>query len=75
MARAQHKNYPINIRALSAQRELIDRAAALSNKSRSEFMLESACREAENVLLDQRLFLIDDEAYQSFISLAQAVIQ
>jgi uncharacterized protein (DUF1778 family) len=48
---------PINIRARQTQRELIDRAAAAQRKSRSDFILEAACKEAENVLLDQRLFL------------------
>jgi uncharacterized protein (DUF1778 family) len=51
------RNAPINIRARQTQRELIDRAAAAQHKSRSDFILEAACKEAENVLLDQRLFL------------------
>jgi uncharacterized protein (DUF1778 family) len=29
-------------------------------------MLEVACQAAENVLLDQRLFLVDDEAFNAF---------
>ncbi|MGB3221696.1 MAG: DUF1778 domain-containing protein [Desulforhopalus sp.] len=57
---------PINIRALAAQRDLIDKAAAIRNKSRSDFMLEAACREAENVLLDQRLFILQDKEFKDF---------
>ncbi len=56
----------INIRALNAQRDLIDKAAMIRNKTRSDFVLEAACREAENVLLDQRLFLLDDKAFDAF---------
>jgi len=35
---------------------MIDHAAETLGKSRSDFMLELACREAEAVLLDRRFF-------------------
>jgi uncharacterized protein (DUF1778 family) len=38
------------------QRDLIDRAAYLLGKDRSEFVLEAACEEAQSALLD-RVFL------------------
>lgn len=75
MARQHHKNTPINIRAHKAQRSLIDRAAELTNKSRSEFILDSACREAENVLLDQRLFFVDNKTYRDFIALLDSPVK
>ena len=75
MAETQNRAAPINIRARSTQRNLIDKAAAMLNKNRSDFMLEAACREAENVLLDQRLFLVDDNAYQSFEALIDAPVK
>ena len=56
----------INLRADEAKRSLIDRAAEKLGKNRSEFMLEAACREATTVLLDQRLFLIDEKAFRRF---------
>jgi uncharacterized protein (DUF1778 family) len=31
-------------------------------------MLEAACREATAVLLDQRFFLLDEKAYQRFLT-------
>lgn len=43
----------INLRALPQQRDLIDQAAELVGKSRSDFMLEAACDRAQSVLLDQ----------------------
>ncbi len=64
----------INIRALRAQRDLIDKAASMRNKTRSDFMLEAACEEAENVLLDQRLFQLDDAAYQAFETALKAPV-
>jgi uncharacterized protein (DUF1778 family) len=62
------RDVAINLRANRRQRTLIDRAAAAMGKNRSDFMLEAACREADAVLLDRRLFLLDDKAYQRFIT-------
>lgn len=58
---------PINIRAKTSQRDLIDMAANLVSKSRTDFMLEVACREAQDILLDQRLFLLDDNQFNAFV--------
>jgi uncharacterized protein (DUF1778 family) len=54
------------LRADQVKRALIDRAAERLGKNRSEFMLEAACRAATAVLLDQRLFLLDDKTYKRF---------
>ena len=75
MTQTQNRAAPINIRARTTQRNLIDKAAAMLNKNRSDFMLEAACREAENVLLDQRLFLADDKAWQTFEALIDAPVK
>ncbi len=64
----------INIRALYTQRDLIDKAAAIRNKTRSDFMLEAACHEAENVLLDQRLFQLNDTDYEAFETALKAPV-
>lgn len=57
----------INLRVPKKTRELIDTAAAAVGKSRTEFMLESARRHATDVLLDQRLFVLDPEQYDAFV--------
>ena len=62
----------INLRADHTRRALIDRAAERVGKNRSEFMLEAACREATEVLLDQRLFLLDEKAYKRFTNALDA---
>lgn len=74
MSQIQNKDSIINIRAQSSQRELIDKAASILNKNRSDFMLEIACREAENVLLDKRLFFVDKKKYQRFIELLESPV-
>ncbi|PPD39886.1 MAG: hypothetical protein CTY16_18600 [Methylobacter sp.] len=59
----------INIRAKTKQRDLIDQAADHLGRSRSDFMLEAACREAESVLLDQAFFTVDEGTYAKFQAL------
>ncbi len=57
----------INLRIEASTRQLIDEAAAILGKTRTEFMVESARREAIDVLLDQRLFALDAERFDSFM--------
>lgn len=68
----QTRDININIRAKRTQRDLIDQAAELLGKTRSDFMLETACREAEDVLLDQRMFTLDAETFEKFLALLDA---
>lgn len=68
----QTRDININIRAKRTQRDLIDHAAELLGKSRSDFMLETACREAADVLLDQRVFQMEPEAFARFQALLDA---
>lgn len=56
----------INIRAKARQRDLIDQAAERLGRSRSDFMLETACREAQDVLLDQTFFAADAGTFAKF---------
>lgn len=65
-AKQSLRTAPINLRVRPAQRELIDRAAQILDLPRTDFMLEAATRAAENVLLDQRLFMLDTPSYQAF---------
>jgi uncharacterized protein (DUF1778 family) len=62
----------INLRAFPEQRDLIDRAAHLMGKNRSDFMLEAACDKAQAVLLDQVYFNLDADTFQRFIDLLDA---
>lgn len=75
MANSSKRTAPINLRALESQRNLIDQAATLSGKNRSDFMLEAACREAENILLDQRLFMVSEETFNTYTTLLDAPVK
>ena len=59
----------ISIRAKAGQRDLIDQAADRLGRSRSDFMLEAACRQAEDVLLDQTYFALDAKRFAAFQAL------
>ena len=62
----------INLRARLEQRALIDRAAALLGKSRSNFILEAASDKALSVLRDQIFFRLDGEKLRQFTALLDA---
>ncbi|MFO0993245.1 MAG: DUF1778 domain-containing protein [Hyphomicrobiales bacterium] len=57
----------INLRIEASTRQLIDDAAAVLGKTRTEFMVESARRQAIDVLLDQRLFVLDPKRFDAFM--------
>jgi len=57
------KPVSINIRAKVRQRDLIDQAAEQQGRTRSDFMLEASCREAEDVLLNQTFFTVSADTF------------
>ena len=57
----------INLRIETQTRHLIDSAAAVLGKTRTEFMIDSARALAIDVLLDQRLFVLESARYDAFI--------
>lgn len=59
----------INLRVSRRQKALIDRAAQALGRNRSDFMLEAACREAEDVLLDRRYFVLPEEEFKRFVAM------
>jgi uncharacterized protein (DUF1778 family) len=62
----------INLRALPEQRDLIDHAASLLGKNRSDFMLEAACERAKAVVLDQVFFNLDEGRFRQFTAMLDA---
>ena len=56
------------MRVEAQTRRLIDDAAAVLGKTRTEFMIDSARALAIDVLLDQRLFALDAGRYDSFVA-------
>ena len=66
------RNAFVNLRVLPEQRDLIDHAADLLGKSRSDFILEAACERARAIVLDQVVFSLDENRIQQFTALLDA---
>lgn len=64
---SERKEGRLNIRASARQETLIREAAAVSGKSMTEFVLDSACSTAEQILADRRQFVVDDAAWARFM--------
>jgi uncharacterized protein (DUF1778 family) len=62
------KSTQVSIRVEPGQLATIDAAAEALGRNRTAFMLETAVRAAEDVLLDKRLFAVDDATYQRFVA-------
>ena len=58
----------LNIRIKPQMRELIDRAAELSGKNRTTFVLDAARRAAEDALLDRTVLTVSPKAYRRFLA-------
>ena len=59
---------PLNMRIKPGLRDLIDRAAELVGKNRTDFMLEASERRAEEILLDRAVFTVSPETYAEFLA-------
>jgi uncharacterized protein (DUF1778 family) len=60
---------PVNLRIREDVRILIDRAAKVRGKTRSDFMIDAAYRAAEDTLLDQTLVKVDPESYRHYLDI------
>ena len=66
--RREARRDSLNIRIKPEVRSLIDRAAALLGKNRTEFVLEATRHAAENALLDRTVFALNAKAYAEFLA-------
>lgn len=62
----REKPAPINMRVDAKKRRLIDAAVELLGTDRTSFIIDAACNRAEDVIMDRRLFLLDDDAFARF---------
>ena len=63
-----NKRETLNIRIRAEERGLIDRAAAIRGKNRTDFILDAARLAAEEALLDQVLITASPQAYEEFLT-------
>ncbi len=57
---------PVNIRLSEDERNLIDQAAKVLGKTRTNFMVEAARRAAEDALLDQTYIRVDEKNFVQY---------
>lgn len=58
----------VNLRVREDVRDLIDQAARIKGKTRSDFMIEAARQAAENALLDHTFVRVDAGTYAEFLA-------
>ena len=66
------RRHTLNLRIDADERGLIDRAAALAGKTRTDFLLEAGRRAAVETLTDRALFLVDARAFAEFAAALDA---
>jgi uncharacterized protein (DUF1778 family) len=66
MSLKKRETEKINLRIDPNIKSVIDEAAGLANKTRTDFMIEAAYHAAQEVLLDQRLFLLNQDQWREF---------
>ena len=64
---AERKDYPIAMRLPATDVALIDRAASLQGRSRTDFVRTAAVRTAEDVILEQGLVRMSPEGFADFM--------
>jgi uncharacterized protein (DUF1778 family) len=65
----------INVRAPVQVRDLIDRAALVQGKTRTDFMLEASVEAAQRVLLDQVFYQVNEEQMKAFHAVMEQPIE
>lgn len=66
------KRETLNLRIKAEVRELIDHAAELAGKNRTDFVLDAARQAAADTIRDRTMLIFPPEAYAAFVKLLDA---
>lgn len=66
--KSTNPRYSLNLRIKPEERDLIDMAAKVRGKNRTDFILEAARQAAEETLLERTIFWASPEVYAEFIA-------
>jgi len=69
---AQRKDHPLSMRLPDADLAVIDRAAQLRGRSRTEFMRDAAVRAAEDAIMENTLIRVSPDGFQAFVAALDA---
>ncbi len=70
--RSAIKRDSLNLRIRPDTRDLIDRAAKVLGKTRTDFVLDAARQAAEAALVEQTILSVSPQAYAAFVALLDA---
>ncbi|HEY0526299.1 MAG TPA: DUF1778 domain-containing protein [Stellaceae bacterium] len=71
-ATGNRKDHPLSMRLPDADLALIDRAAALRGRSRTDFVREAAVRAAEDALMEAGLVRMSEDGFAEFMAVLSA---
>ena len=74
-ALAKRKEHPLSMRLPEADIAVIDRAASLRGRSRTDFVREAAVRAAEEVLMEQAVVRMSADGFAAFMTAATALAE
>ena len=66
--KAERKEHPISMRLPEADIAMIDRAAGLRGRTRTDFVRDAAVRAAEDVLMENRLIRMSPDGFAAFLN-------
>ena len=72
VANANRKEHPLSMRMPAADLALIDRAAGVRGRSRTDFVRDAAVRAAEEVLMESGLVRMSEEGFAAFMAVLSA---
>lgn len=67
MSIAKRKDYPISMRLPETDVAMIDRAASLRGRSRTDFVRDAAVRAAEEAVMEHGLIRLSPEGFTAFM--------
>ena len=72
MAQRSKRTEKLDLRLSQAAKRTLQAAATAERKSVSEFVLDTALREAEERLADRRVFTLDGKKWEAFVAALDA---
>ena len=69
---AKRKDHPLSMRLPDADLALIDRAASLRGRSRTDFMREAAVLAAEETVMEHSMVRMSPEGFEEFMAAMSA---
>ena len=69
---AQRKDHPLSMRLPDADLAIIDRAASLRGRSRTDFVRDAAVRAAEEALMENAVVRMSEAGFADFVAALEA---